>query len=151
MHFSYGFSRASFSSNIQNILVILIKSPGIGNKSFFPKKACKINFFRIKINLCTNHFFKIPKNSIFGDGYRTWRFWAFFRLKYQNYCSILAIRNFKNRTFSDGRGRSATVGHSERTFEDVRNLRKNVRDVNSDLFKTFGDACEMINMDFTSF
>ena len=51
--------------------------------------------------------------------------------------------------------RSATVGHSERTFGrssgtfgNVRNLRKNVRDIrgNSDLFKTFGDACEMINI-----
>ena len=42
---------------------------------------------------------------------------------------ILAIRKFQNRTFDDGRGRSATVGHRNERSEDVRNIRKRSEDV----------------------
>ena len=43
--------------------------------------------------------------------------------------TILAIRNFQNRTFDDGRGHSATVGHRNERSEDVRNIRKRSEDV----------------------
>ncbi len=59
--------------------------------------------------------------------------------------TILAIRNFQNRTFDDGRGHSATVGHRNERSEDVRKRSEDVREHSEDVRKrseTFGRRSE---------
>ena len=73
--------------------------------------------FRVKLSRILN------QSNILILGVKT--SWGILELLF----TILAIRNFQNRTFDDGRGRSATVGHRNERSEDVRNIRKRSEDV----------------------